>query len=121
MTEQNTKPRILHVDDDESVRKLFYRSLSLINMHFEVKQTSNVEDTLKVLEEDFDAYIFDGLNGGWKTICEKLIELKPHAKSKIILYSGDDLSKQAESLGIKYVYKPDKTPYILLEDLSQSL
>ena len=60
------KPKLFHVDDEDGILKLMKR---LLSNDFEMKQSSNLEEALPILEkEDFDIYISDGLEGGWRKV-----------------------------------------------------
>jgi len=93
---KNKKPKILHVDDEglEGIFGLIKRILS----DSEIIQFSKIEDALAILEkEDFDAYISDGLEGGWERVygavrSKELIQGKDYFEYKPFIVHTSNLS-----------------------------
>ena len=90
----NQKPKILHVDDEDGILRLIKR---LLSDDFEIKQYSNVGESLPILEkEDFDLYISDGLGGGWKQVygtvrSKELIQGKDYSEYKPFIVHTSNL------------------------------
>ena len=108
----NTKTKILHVEDRESIIGAFKISFQDKNK-FNFKCATNLEDALSIIQkEDFDVYVTDGsypLNKSgredyaWPKFYENLMKIKPDAK--VILLSANEFSSIPKN--ITYFNKTD--------------
>ena len=106
---QNTKPRILFVDDHEDTRLVILTWLGVVG--YEVVAADGVNEGLKLAKnEKFDLYLLDSKfgDGSGKELCEKIREFDPI--TPIVFFSGELPTQQVLNLACGaqgYVMKPE--------------
>lgn len=107
--EEQTKPRILHVDDDPDVRLLMAGSLQ--EFGYSVLTAGTVKEGLQLAEKtEFDLCILDVRlpDGTGIELCQKLRTLQPNVPIVYYTAYADDDSQQAalSVCGDAYLRKP---------------
>jgi CheY-like chemotaxis protein len=107
--EEQTKPRILHVDDDPDVRLLMAGSLQ--EFGYSVLTAGTVKEGLQLAEKTaFDLCILDVRlpDGTGIELCQKLRTLQPNVPIVYYTAYADDDSQQAalSVCGDAYLRKP---------------
>jgi two-component system NtrC family sensor kinase len=109
--ETGAPARILVVDDEESVARLICETLAEEGHRTEPARDGR--DALDLLRrEEFDLVVADlrmpGMGGA--TLCEEMERMKPGASSRILLTTGDTVSREPEAFarqkGIAVLMKP---------------
>ncbi len=106
---QNTKPRILFVDDHEDTRLVILTWLGVVG--YEVVAADGVNEGLKLAKnEKFDLYLLDSKfgDGSGKELCEKIREFD--RTTPIVFFSGELPTQQVLNLACGaqgYVMKPE--------------
>lgn len=107
---QQTKPRILFVDDNDDIR--FMVTLLLEKSDYEVTTADGVASGLELAQhETFNLYLLDSrfFDGTGQELCEKIREFDH--ETPIVFYSGDayeaDRQRALSSGAQGYVTKPD--------------
>jgi DNA-binding NtrC family response regulator len=111
MESTEKKKRILHIEDNETLRYLAFRALK----GYELVQPSKLEEALSKLDdsEKFDAIITDGLEGDWKKVYGKArikseyknIPFIVHTSNVDVMDDVEKIMKDDKELGL--IKKPN--------------
>lgn len=111
MENAEKKKRILHIEDNETLRYLAFRALK----GYELIQPSQLEEALSKLDnsEKFDGIITDGLEGDWKKVYGKArikteyknIPFIVHTSNVAVMDDVEKIMKDDKELGL--IKKPN--------------
>lgn len=114
---RETRPRILHIEDDEDIHHIFKTA---IDLNFDLELATSLSAARKRIEKEiFDAFIVDASlpdGSGWEFASE--IQ-STFPKAGIILLSGSDIPRPKTSQHLETVLVKSKTTPLELMDVLQ--